>query len=121
MSYCRVFWEPVFTLTVGKAITCMTQRFCVISKKFLQTFASFPLERKPFVRVICTYGDCQRMGTAIIEGPCCCHPSDLSPSHLKGKEDRSARGNSSFKGSISPSTDSTLKYSNSYLINGCFV
>lgn len=84
-----------------------------------RTFASFQLRRNPFVHVICTQDNCQRKGPAIMEDPCYCHPEWFITFTSQVEEARSARGNHSFKGGISPSTDSTLKYSHSYLIKGC--
>lgn len=121
MSYCHVFWDLFFTLSIDEAITCMTQIPVSCLRNAYRTFTSFQLEREAFVQVICSCGGCQIMGAVIIVDPCCCHPPDSSPSHLKWEEARSSRENYPFKGGISSATGSTLKYSNSYLISGCLL
>lgn len=58
---------------------------------------------------------------AINEDPCCCCTLWFITFPSKWEEVRSDRGSYSFKGGISPSRASTLKHSNSYLINGCLL
>lgn len=58
---------------------------------------------------------------AMNEDPCCCCTLWSITFPSKWEEVRSDRGSYPFKGGISPSTASTLKHSNSDLINGCLL
>lgn len=84
----------------------------------------FQLKRKTFVYVTSTCSDCQQTGRLLLMRSPAVAALHLVIYHLhisKWEEVRSDRGNHSFKGGISPSRASTLKYSNSYLINGCLL
>lgn len=84
-------------------------------------FTSFQPGRKISVRVTGTRSDLPgAWDVAMNEDPCCCCTLWLITFPSKW-EARSDRGSYPFKGGISPSTASTLKHSNSYLINGCLL